>query len=232
MTEPTTGHSALLRGSEVGELTPRQWLFVDAYMKEPNATRAARVAGYKSPPKAGPRLIDPNLYPHVCRIIVQRMEAKSKQAGIEAVRLVQELMAIGLMDIRCMFDASGAMLPLNQMPEHATRSIKKLKVRVRHESDDDGNIVSTTESIEVDLHDKLGALRQIAEHCGWLKDENRAGDVNTTNNTVVINLHELSQLPRRAITDVVQQRIHMNGHQEKVGPADVQKGTTEVDDEE
>jgi len=92
--------------------------------------------------------------------------ASSDEARREAV--VQELEAIGAGEATdvIQWDDMGrvTLTPSDQLPERAKRAIKKVKVTPNQF----GN------QIEVEMHDKLSALRLLAKHRGLL--EPNAGD--------------------------------------------------------
>ena len=76
------------------------------------------------------------------------------------------------------WDASGNvyLTATDQLPDHVKRAIKKVKVTPNKEG---------LNSIEVEMHDKLGALRMLAKHHGLMEI---ADDTNRPS-IIGINLH-------------------------------------------
>ena len=64
-----------------------------------------------------------------------------------------------------MFDRDGNLLPLHRMPENARRAVKRFKTRGAQQSD--GAVQGLI--VEIDLHDKLRALRDLGDGLGIYK---------------------------------------------------------------
>lgn len=62
------------------------------------------------------------------RIEELSQELKAK-FDIDAQRLMLELARVGLSDPRSLFDASGRLIPIHQLPEDAAAAISSIKVR-------------------------------------------------------------------------------------------------------
>jgi len=76
--------------------------------------------------------------------------------------VAQELIALGTTNITDIVNLDGTVKPIEDIPEHALRAIKKISVRGA--------------DITIELHDKVAVLRVLAKAAGMLdteKDEER-----------------------------------------------------------
>jgi phage terminase small subunit len=74
-------------------MTPKEQRFVQEYLIEPNATRAAREAGYKSPDKLGHQVMQ---RPRIKAAIARAMKARSKRLEIDSDLVLRRLNEIYL----------------------------------------------------------------------------------------------------------------------------------------
>ncbi len=97
--------------------------------------------------------------------------------------LFLSLRDIALFDIGDVFDADSvgniSLRNLQDMPAHARRSIKKIKVRqdknaIKQIFDAEGDEpVINSEMLEIEFHDKLKALDMLAKHSGFYETDNK-----------------------------------------------------------
>ncbi len=139
----------------------KQELFVKAYCRCRNATRAAIEAGYsdneKSAQSQGSRLM---ARPEVRFAIKAELERVHQAMDLTAEVVLRELVAIAKLDPADMLDEFGQLLPIQDMPEHVRRAIRTIKV------DEDHDLIRksiTTHTKEVQAHDKIAALRLLAD---------------------------------------------------------------------
>lgn len=142
------------------ELTRKQQMFVSEYLRDMNATAAAIRAGYS--PRTARQIGAENLSkPYISQAITDAMECRAEAAGVEAVRVLQELARIAFADIGQLFDATGRLKPLNQLdPEHRA-AIRSLQITTREM--DSGTL---ERKVAVQIWDKLVALEKLARHLG------------------------------------------------------------------
>jgi phage terminase small subunit len=69
-------------------MTPKEQRFVQEYLIEPNAARAAREAGYKSPDKLGHQVMQ---RPRIKAAIARAMEARNKRLEIDSDLVLRRL---------------------------------------------------------------------------------------------------------------------------------------------
>lgn len=205
-----------LRGNaSPGQMTAKQEKFITEYLRCYNATAAARAAGC-SPKNAGVmamQWLDPTRYPHIREEIERRQKFHREQANLDAARLVQEWIAVGLFNARDLFNDDGSLKNISSLDQSVSSCIKKFRsrvvVEVREEMGDDGTVRATTKVTttitDVEVYDKLKALRDLAEHLGYLKAPEVRANLNVFNwEQLVMNLPE-GPLPDRVEEEV--QRI-------------------------
>ncbi len=143
-------------------LTPRQRRFVDAYLRDPNATRAAIKAGYSESGAAveGSRLLR---NPKVAPLIAKAESRAAQNAEISATEILRELKRIGLADLRQAFDASGRLRPIHEIPEDVARAMSGIEVEELWEAGVEGS-VRTGSVRKVKFWDKNKALDSLGKH--------------------------------------------------------------------
>jgi phage terminase small subunit len=138
------------------ELPDRQQRFVDEYLLDLNATRAAIRAGYspKTAAQYGHQLLQKT---SVRAAIARATAARSERTRIGADAVVQELARLGFSDLGMFlaFDETGVTLKSSDRVD--TRCLKKLKEK----RDEDG-----AATIQLEVHDKVAALKLLGEHLG------------------------------------------------------------------
>lgn len=164
----------------MGELTPKQARFVEAYLVDLNATQAARRAGYSA--RNGWRLL--NTAP-VQAAVQAGMAARSRATGITAERVLEELAKVafsdlrdvtrwGVRDVEVGFDAKGKRLPPDdigeaaQVRQVATPYLTLLDSRelTPEAAAAVAEVVLGREGLRVKLHSKVAALAEIGRHLG------------------------------------------------------------------
>lgn len=158
-------------------LTDKQALFVMEYVRDGNGARAAQAAGV-DPGSASNQaycwLNDTKKYGHVIKAVRQAFADKRASCEIDAKEVVRELAHTAFLNIKDVVDENDVPLPISQMPDHVTSAIKRLKIshRVDHSAPDgeDGDEPQKVRIIDIEFHDKLGALKQLAQHLGLLKE--------------------------------------------------------------
>jgi phage terminase small subunit len=81
-------------------LTPRQWRFVEEYLIDLHAQRAAIRAGYSPLTNATPHKLLRN--PEIARAIGEAMAARAKRTGITRERVLEEFARIAFADMRAL----------------------------------------------------------------------------------------------------------------------------------
>jgi len=140
----------------MAELEPKQQRFVDEYMVDQNATKAAIRSGYSERSAA---VIANQLMakPHVAAAIQKRMADIAEMAGLKAVDLLRETRRVAMSDIADFYDAEGRMLAVRDIPIEARRAIASIEEDVIWEgAGRDRTAVGITRKIK--LFDKVKAI--------------------------------------------------------------------------
>jgi phage terminase small subunit len=143
--------------------------FVNEYLVDLNVARAAKAAGYvgggkKHQVEAGCKLLK---RPDVRAVISERQAAQAERADLTAVAVLDQLRALGMVDMRSFFNASGAMKPPGEWTEDMGRAVSSFDVVKRNITSGDGK---TDDVLRVRLNDKVKALEMLAKHFGLLID--------------------------------------------------------------
>ena len=142
-------------------MTPRQRRFVDEYLIDLNATRAARRAGYA--PRYADR-IAANLMGKngVLQAIAQGMQERSKRTAITADQVVEELACIAFATITQVVqvqDGKVRVVDTDDLPPEVSAAIAE----IRQSTTPHGG------SLAVRLFDKVAALKLLGDHLGLFR---------------------------------------------------------------
>lgn len=112
------------RGSRT-ELTIRQARFVEEYLVDRNAERAAMRAGYKrSVARCSSAILLKN--PKVQAALGAIMARAVERSAVTVARLIEEYAALAFIDPALCFNADGTIKPVLEMPEAARRALTGL----------------------------------------------------------------------------------------------------------
>lgn len=155
------------RGSKP-QLSERSQRFVDEYVVDLNATRAAIRAGYSaaSAYSQGHRLLK---NAEVAAAIAAAKRARAKRLAISADRVLQELARLAYFDIRRTVDENGAPIPLHLLDGDTAAAIAGVEVVEQFEMVD-GERVPTGLLKKYRVFDKNTAVGNMMKHLGLLKD--------------------------------------------------------------
>ena len=146
------------------ELTPKEAQFVDQWLIDKNARRAAIAVGYseRSATKLGWELLQK---PHIKKAVKAALDAQQKRTQITADRVLMELASVAFLDPRKIFDESGSPKAITSLDDDTARAISGLDVVSF------GNADSGVGQIQkVRFADKLSALEKIGKHLGMFRD--------------------------------------------------------------
>ncbi len=158
-------------------LTAKQLRFVEAYLIDPNGTKAAIAAGY-SPNSAAveaSRLLN---NAKVAAELAGRRKLLEVQTGITPQRVLQELAKLGFSDIRSVVAWRANVQSMKEDEETGEPVLEVTNEVVITDSaalTDDAAAaileVSQTKdgALKVKMHDKLGALVKIGQHLGMFR---------------------------------------------------------------
>src|SRR4030095_6734434 len=140
-------------------LSPRQDRFCHEYVKDLNATQAAKRAGYspKTSHVIGPRLLD-KVGVH---LLVERLKQQINDASVMSAReTLQQITRIARSSIKRVFNPTGKMLSPCDMDEDVAAPIRSFDVQ--YSFGDDG--APPDQIRRITLWDKMAALKFMAMH--------------------------------------------------------------------
>ncbi len=168
-------------------LRPRQARFVDEYLIDLNATKAAIRAGYspRTAHKIGSRLVGQS---RIAAAIAKAQEERSKRTQVTADRVLLEMSRIGFANIADVVDWKVDAVGMTENPDTGEEEITTSN-RVRLKSADElpvdikAAIASVEQSAEgalkIKMHDKRGALNDMARHLGMYAPVTRKNSTDT-----------------------------------------------------
>jgi len=153
----------------VPQMTNKQRMFLAEYLLDYNATRAAKMAGYKCPQQAGAKLTSSSYYPVVAKAIQQAQKQALSCLAVSQERILQELEWLALRDPLDMCDEKGRIImdDLRRIPARMRRCMDAFKVKRTYH--DDGRVEDVA---EVKLSPKLPAVELLMKHMGLLGVKN------------------------------------------------------------
>jgi phage terminase small subunit len=131
-------------------------IFIEEYLKDLNATRAAMAAGYSQKGAAvqGSRLLR---VPKIAAALQAAMDKRSKKTNITAERVLEEIahVAFSRMSKVTRWNESGVrILASDEMEEHDIAAIQEITENVNEHGG----------SVKVKLYDKIRALDLLGKH--------------------------------------------------------------------
>lgn len=167
------------------ELSERHKRFVEEYLVDLNAGRAAREAGYRNP-LMGNELLKSKVYPLIGAAIREGMERKRKSGRVTAERLMEEIAKIALFNPKRLVTEEGAPIPLAELPDEVAAAIREVEIVTR--TSEDGE---TRTEARVKLWDKMEAINLLAKVLGLVKEKGGAEP-----NVLVVALDDLYRRSR------------------------------------
>lgn len=150
------------------DMTPKQARFVEEYLVDLNGTQAAIRAGYsaRSAKHIADELMDK---PHIVNAIEALQAKRARKTEITAERVLRELAAVGLSDIRKFYDDKGELKPVHELDDEAAAALAGVEVEEIFEGrGKDRAHVGRLKRIK--RFDKVRALELAGKHLGlWDK---------------------------------------------------------------
>lgn len=160
---------------EAGGLNIRARLFVQHYLIERNATKAAIEAGYsaKTAAQAGNRLLR-NV--QVQALIAQSEQKVAEKLDVTHEKIVAELARIGFADIRNVVQWGDGVLVKDPDTGKPIRVDNVVSLVSSASLDDEiaaciSEISQTAQGLKVKMHDKRAALVDLGKHLGMFKEK-------------------------------------------------------------
>jgi len=149
---------------EAQKINPQQRVFCLEYIKDYNATRAAKAAGYseKSAEYQGSRLLAQEIIQDFVQKLIAEQEADLK---FEANEVIKELVRIATFDSGVLEKVANGELKLEQLSADERRAISEYNITENITAKGD-----ETTKITVKAHPKVRALDILAKHFNLFKD--------------------------------------------------------------
>jgi len=176
-------------------LNTRELAFCMAYVKERNASKAAKAAGFKSPQSNGASILR---RPHVQEQINWLMERAQEQMVLDTGRVLTELAAIALNRVDSYFkivDGVYVAKPPEELTEQQKMAISKINIRTMRPNDE-GEVV---QEFTYEFHDKMAALGRLGEHYGIGAKDGAKSKGNPFEEMEQDELDEIASLMERAM---------------------------------
>lgn len=159
------------QGNEI-RLTEKQRRFCEEYVIDWNASRAAKVAGYKE--KTAPAIGFENLQKPEIQAYIQTIRSDlEKTAQVSALMVLLEYKKIAFSSIAAIKDDWAEMKDWETLTDDQKASIAQIK-HTKYSTKE-----GVSETIEVKLHDKVRSLDQICKMLGYAPEEFK-GEVKIT----------------------------------------------------
>jgi len=159
-------------------LTSKQRRFVDEYLVDLNATQAAIRAKYS--PRTARQIGEENMTkPAIQAAIARRMKDREARTEITQDKVLRELAKIGFSDIRKIVKWGETELRIADGDEGGLMPYHGLALVGSDEVDDDtaaaiAEVSQSRDGLKVKLHDKKGALVDMARHLGMFTAKGHA----------------------------------------------------------
>lgn len=144
-------------------LSPKQKLFVEAYVNGLNGAQAAIAAGYSL---ATARAIASETLrkPAVIEAVRTLREARQAEALAERARVIDRLVQLADSDVFRVFGSDGKILPEHEWPEEAWHTIKRVRYSEKIVKTENGERKRERFVSEIVMHDKFKALRELQKY--------------------------------------------------------------------
>jgi phage terminase small subunit len=154
-------------------INPKQQRFVDEYLVDLNATKAAIRAGY-SEKTAGQQAFDLLKKPEIQDAIEVAQKSRQQRTHITQDRVLQELARIAFFDPRKLLDESGNPRSLTDLDDDTAAAVAGLDLLEEYRgSGDEREFVGYVKKFKI--ADKNTALTNAMRHLGMLNDKLQLG---------------------------------------------------------
>jgi phage terminase small subunit len=144
-------------------LTAKQQQFVNEYLVDLNATKAAIRAGYST--NRADAMGHENLRkPEIAHAVEEAMKARSDRTEVTADRVLAEYAKLAFLDPRRFYDANGGLIPVPLLPADVAAALSSMEVSTERNKDSENPTFADVTKIK--FSDKKAALDSVARHFG------------------------------------------------------------------
>lgn len=142
--------------------SPKQYLFVDEYLKDLNAHQAALRAGYS--PKSAQRIgLELLAKTHVAAAIAQAQRDRSQRTQIDADRVLRELARLAFVDIRRLYDDAGRLKRPGDLDDDTAAALASVEIdELAEYVDGERQHLGFTKKVRV--WNKVASLKLLGQH--------------------------------------------------------------------
>jgi phage terminase small subunit len=149
----------------MAKLTAKQSRFVDEYLVDLSATKAAIRSGYSE--KTAGRTGHENLKkPEIAEAIQQRMEKRSERTQLTADEVVLQLARMGMSDIRKLFTPDGRLKAVHDLDDDTAAAVQSIEVVTKMIPGQEGEEPEVEYLHKIKMIDKIRPLELIGKHMG------------------------------------------------------------------
>lgn len=141
-------------------------MFVSEFIKTGSGRKAAIAAGY-SPASAGSKACHLLNLPEIKALVDAEIERLKARNQLSASRVLEELRRWAFLDVACLYNDVGRLLPLSQWPEDARSCIQSIEVVDRNLTTGDG---IQEQAIKVKFVDRSKAVELLCKYFGLLSE--------------------------------------------------------------
>lgn len=147
-------------------LNEKQQRFVSEYVKDLNATAAAKRSGYsgKTAYSQGQRLLK---NAEVAAALATRQAKALERAELSASRTLEEMRRVAFGNVQDLFDAQGNLLPIEKLPREVAAQIASFEVVMKNATAGDGKIDRV---LKIKTWDKPRVMEMLGKHFKLLTD--------------------------------------------------------------
>jgi len=144
------------------KLTIKQLKFVNEYLIDGNATRAAKTAGYSY--KTAYRTGADNLKkPQISAAIEKAVAKQAERTKVTADKVIAEYAKVGFSNVQDFHDSNGAPKAIHELSRDDAAAIKNFEIG--------------KDGLKVTLHDKQKALDSLSKHLGLFAHDDEGRDL-------------------------------------------------------
>ncbi|MBA1159370.1 terminase small subunit [Microvirga mediterraneensis] len=161
-----------------GNWTDRQRLFVRAYMRHRNSSRAVREAGFGCHPenagKVGWKLLNDPAFKHVQDAIAEREAAIKQRLAMDEARVLEELRKVATFSLADVFDIQEdgtARLNLAHADADQLAALSEVQIEQHEIRGEEGENVTLKTTIKIKAHSKLDALEKLGKNLKLFTDK-------------------------------------------------------------
>lgn len=154
-------------GATPRPLTPKQQRFIDEYLTDLNAKKAATRAGYseRTAEQQGYQLLQ---HPSVAAAISAKSHLIAQSTGLTTERVIKEAMRLAFFDMRKLVHDDGTPKQLSELDDDTAAALQGLEVATVGNAD-----VGIGQVLKYKIADKNAAIERLFKHLGLFEKDNK-----------------------------------------------------------